>query len=81
MTTAEHILSWAENSQPHWLKLKQVAAPGEFLSERGRAYSALNLATETVCAMLRGGDLARSDYEAADILDAAKLMLSWEISK
>lgn len=74
---ADHILSWAENSQRHWRRLKEIAIPGNFQRESGRALAAFNLAIRTVDDMVRGGDISRNEYSAADILKAASLMLDW----
>lgn len=74
---ADHILNWAENSQPHWRRLKEIAVPGNFQRESGRALAAFNLALRTVDDMVRGGDISRNEYSAADILKAASLILEW----
>lgn len=78
MTTAEHILAWAENSAPHHRNLQRVSVPGNFLSVHMQASAAFNLATSTAAAMCRAGDLSRMELEAADILEAAKLFIAWE---
>jgi hypothetical protein len=76
MTNAEHILSWAENSAPHWRRMKELR-PGEFNVSRQLAYAAFQLASDTAQAMIRGGYLSRMDLEAGDLLDAARRMLEW----
>lgn len=78
MTNAEHILSWTENSQPHWHRLKEVCTPGNFIRPQGQAIAAANLATTVASHMIEAGDLSRMELEPADILDAAKLFLSWK---
>lgn len=78
MTNAEHILSWTENSQPHWRRLKEVCTPGNFIRPQGQAIAAANLATTVASHMIEAGDLSRMELEPDDILDAAKLFLSWK---
>ena len=78
MTNAEHMLSWAENSQAHWRKLKEVCTPGNFIRVQGQAAAAHNLASEVASAMIIAGDLSRMELEPADILEAAKLFLAWK---
>lgn len=78
MTNAEHILSWTENSQPHWHRLKEVCTPGNFIRPQGQAIAAANLATTVASHMIEAGDLSRMELEPDDILDAAKLFLSWK---
>ena len=78
ISTAEHMLSWAENSQPHWRRLKEVCTRGDFIRSQGQAIAAANLASTVASHMIEAGDLSRMDLEPADILDAAKLFLSWK---
>lgn len=74
MTNAEHILSWCENSQPHWRRL-QALVPGASMTPREHAYKAFLLAADTAKAMICAGDLSRMSLEPGDILAAALLML------
>jgi len=76
MANADHILTWCENSQPHWRKLTGLK-PGNFIRESGLACAAFNLAVEVSHAMIAARDISRSEIAAADILDAAQLMLEW----
>lgn len=76
MENSEHILSWCENSQPHWRKLCDLV-PGNFISATGRAYAAVNLAVTVANAMVKAGDMRRKDLHEADILQAALLFLEW----
>ncbi len=78
MNVAEHILSWAENSQPDWRRLKEVCTRGDFIRSQGQAIAAANLASTVASHMIEAGNLSRMDLEPADILDAAKLFLSWK---
>lgn len=78
MNAAEHILTWAENSAPHYRNLQRVSVPGNFQSVHMQASAAFNLATLTARDMTKAGDLSRMELEAADILEAAKLFIAWE---
>ena len=77
VTNAEHALQWAVNSAPHYKRLCYVARPGNFMLPRQQAYEAFQLASDTLQAMIRAGDLAHANLEPVDILDAAKLILEW----
>jgi hypothetical protein len=74
MTNAEHILSWCENSQPHWKRLRAMR-PGHYTTVREHAYAAFVLASDTAKAMICAGDLSRMELQSADILGAAVLMI------
>lgn len=74
MTNAEHILSWCENSQPHYRRLCKLM-PGRYMTAREHAYEAFKLACDVSRAMIDAGDLSRMSLESVDILQAAALML------
>jgi len=77
MTNAEHILEWCENSQEHWKRLNKLV-PGNFHTSREHAYEAFKLASDVSRVMISGGDLARINLEASDLLKAAALMIERE---
>ncbi len=78
MTTAEHVLTWAENSAPHYRQLQRASTPGNYHSVHMQASALFNLAALTVRDMCKAGDLSRQEVETADILQAALLMGEWE---
>ena len=75
--TAEHILNWCENSEPHARRLDKLI-PGNYTTAREHAYEAFKLAGEVAGLMIRVGDLHRMNLEAPDILRAAALMIDRE---
>jgi len=78
MANAEHILSWAENSGPHYQCLNGLSKyPRDASFSLEAARMAFVLACETYRDMRRRGDI-REPYLSADILEAAFLMLAWE---
>ena len=77
MNNAEHILTWIENSAPHYKRLLCLK-PGNFIRESGRACAAHNLAVTAYNEMVKCGDTNR-DYTAKDICEAAALLCDWRI--
>lgn len=80
MTTAEHIVRWAENSQPHWRRLRELSSR-EYLREGNAAQCALTLALQTVEAMVAAGALERNGATRLDLVETARLMLKWREEK
>ena len=73
---AAHIFNWGRNDQALCKKMRYVRTPGEFITERGQAQAALNLAWE----ITRAGcnDISVKLLEPSDLLRAALLFLEWD---
>lgn len=72
-----HILSWAENSQPHYRELYKIGTPGNFIYSSGRFHAAANLVARVVRDMLKGRDLGHTGYDEGDMALAVRLFLDW----
>lgn len=71
MTNAEHIVTWIENSTPHYKRLIGLK-PEYFIREQGRAMAAFSIVYSAMRQMDR-------DYTAKDICEAAALLCDWRI--
>lgn len=83
MTGAEHILCWIESSKPHYDRLLAIwkARRSKIWSLDSKAESAVRLATSAYREMIRGGDAYTSDHSARSILEAAILIVDWELEQ
>lgn len=77
MSNAQHIFNWARNSAEHHKAMCAARSfpEGENFSA-SRAQGCFRAATSAYRAMRP--DRQGESYSAADILDAAKLMLEWD---
>lgn len=78
MSGAEHIFQWARNSQPFYLRMLRVRVPGNYGNDTDHASAALSLASASLREMRMGREVYAKSYDAADLLDAAKLFLAWD---
>lgn len=82
-SNAEHILAWIESSKPENDRLldihrrRQAGCADGFIRSSGAATAALNLVVSAYGQMCSGGD-ALGDYSALNLLEAARLVISWE---
>lgn len=78
MTNAEHIVAWAENDADCYHRLTRLSGLLFDGFPHARAVDAASIAYTAYKEARAGGDIPEP-YSADDILQAARLMLNWQI--
>lgn len=90
MTDIEHMIAWIESSRPHYERACQLerdrkrdlaAVPYPRSHMTNLAGTALGIVTSAFLEATRGGDMFASEWSAAQLLDAAKELLTWEMEQ
>lgn len=90
MNATEHMIAWIESSRPHYERACQLerdrkrdvsAVPYPRSHMTNLAGTALAIVTSAFLEATRGGDMLASEWSAAELLDAAKALLSWEMEQ
>lgn len=83
MTPVEHMIAWIESSRPHYERLLKLERDRKSrpASIQWHAFVASSIVASAFAEATRGGDMFASEWTAADLLDAAKALLSWELEQ